>query len=66
MDDTFRKWTGTIVILVGIAFLFIPIVGWIYGVIGIILGILILKNKSENSIEERKDRATKSKGRKKQ
>ena len=55
MTDAVRLWTGWILLIGGLLFLIIPFVGWIYGLIGIILGIVILRNKGEDSIEERRD-----------
>ena len=55
MKEAFRIWTGTILILISIAIIWIPVFGWIYGTVGIVLGIIILLNKNEDKIEERKD-----------
>lgn len=56
MRDAVRIWTGIILLLGGIGIIWIPFFGWIYGILGIVLGIVILLNKKENSIEERKDK----------
>ncbi len=54
-----RLITGIIFILVGVTFLFIPFFGWIYGLILLVVGLIILLNKSEDKIEQRKDIKTK-------
>jgi len=44
---------GIIFIVIGLALEFIPIVGWIYGTIGILIGIaLIVFRNSESKIEQ--------------
>jgi Co/Zn/Cd efflux system component len=53
-------------IIVGIALLFIPVFGWIYGpvVIGVGIALIVLRN-SDTELEERKDTNPKGLKRKK-
>jgi polyferredoxin len=55
MKDQFRIWTGIILILISLVILWIPAIEWVYGSLGIVLGIVILSNKNEDKIEQRKD-----------
>ena len=52
---------GVFLIVAGIALMFIPVFGWIYGpiVLGVGIALIVLRN-SDNEIESRKDLSPKN------
>ena len=64
MNLVSRTLTGAILLAIGIFLIVLPFfveekgvfVSWIYGIIVLLIGLFVLLNKNEDSIERRKDK----------